>query len=351
MRTRNRLPIVIALILLSWVSVCAPAKEKNVGVWKPTSMVGPDAPQRVAVCPDGSIWTLYGPPDGGAPWSLARSANGGTTWTTVLANSVDVGPPITLGNIDLFVVDSENCAWVYTLSDGLSRFSPAGDLLTTTGLGFSLSQMVFSPDGYLYRLSSADEGLDRVSWNGQVRTTPFHGDMIRDITADSKGTLFAVGGDVHRSRDGGLNWETVLQGNIETPFYYISVTRDDTIYIPYYFFKRSTDGGQTWESLALHGWGLMGLPDGSIAASFDAIISGGTFGSLLYRSWDRGNTWTEFMPGIVKEDYLYGGVVGTYGDQTVYASFSFVESKSSQNGLYRMLLPQRAGADKAWPKY
>jgi hypothetical protein len=73
------------------------------------------------------------------------------------------------------------------------------------------------------------------------------------------------------------------------------------------------------------------------------------WGSVV-RSWDKGNTWVEFLPGVAREDYQEGWVVGTHGDR-VYAYFRFVDGKTSQNGLYRMLLPQRAAAGKDWPKY
>jgi len=362
MRIHARFSIVIALILLSLVSLSALAKEKGVGVWKPTNMVGADAPQGVAVSPDGSIWALYGPPDGSAPWSLVRSDDGGTTWTTVLAHSVEIWPYISF-NVDLWVVDSASCAWVYTLSEGLSRFSPSGDLLTTTGLDLSSSffgsQMVSSLDGYLYRLTNGLMGdtLERISWNGQVRTTPFPpGEIAREMAVDSKGTLFTVGYAVRRSRDGGLNWEILLEGRLDFPFFYISIAPDDTIYITSPSFKRSTDGGETWETVESGASWIVGLPDGSITAIFGvgATIPGGVFRYFLYRSWDRGNTWTYFLPGIDATDFRAGSVVGAYGDRTVYAYFSFLEGAASPDGLYRLLLPSpsgRAGADKAWLKY
>lgn len=317
-------------------------------------MIGPDAPQGVAVSPDGGIWALYGPPDGSAPWSLARSGNGGTTWTTVLADGVESWPDIGYSS-DVWVVDSGSCAWVYTLSEGLSRFSPSGDLLTTTGLYPSLSpqQMVSSPDGYLYRLDY--DTLDRISWSGQVRTTPFLGGAAWGMAVDSKGTLFTVGYQVRRSRDGGLTWQVLLECFFDDPFQYICILPDDAIDVgpPH---KRSTDGGETWETVESGASWIVGLPDGSITAIFGvgATIPGGVFRYFLYRSWDRGNTWTYFLPGIDATDFRAGSVVGAYGDRTVYAYFSFLEGAASPDGLYRLLLPSpsgRAGADKAWLKY
>jgi hypothetical protein len=93
------------------------------------------------------------------------------------------------------------------------------------------------------------------------------------------------------------------------------------------------------------------LPDGSIVFAATWEDPPNQYKFPLFRSWDKGNTWTEFLPGITKAHYRGGWVAGTYGERIVYAYFLFEDYSTNQHGLYRMLLPRRAAAKKNWIKY
>jgi len=350
-KMKNPLRFQVWMVLAIVFAVCSLSfAEEKIGIWKPTNLIGAHAPLAQAVGPQGDVWALLECPE--TVLSLVRSPDGGDSWTTV---THQIEYPLTYEG--LLAVDLQNCAWVYTPQGGLSRFSPDGDLLTTTGLAISVpghTCMVFSPDGYLYRIDGMDE-LDRISVSGQVRTTPlgFPGERIWGLAVDPSGVLFTAGDSIRRSRDGGLNWERVFECPLDDPLYYISTTQDGAVYAVHPYGIRSTDGGKTWESFGLPGLErpVWGLPDGSIvfAATWEDPPNQHKF--PLFRSWDKGNTWTEFLPGITKADCRGGWVAGTYGERIVYAYFLFEDYNTNQHGLYRMLLPRRAAAKKNWIEY
>jgi len=346
---------VVMLTLMACSLVFAGGKEKDVGIWKPTGLMAPyESLAAIEVGPQGDLWAIIGYPEATA--SLVHSANGGTTWRTV---TEEIIPPPRWDPPTLLVVDSQNCAWVYAPGWVLSRFSSNGDLLTTVALPTSIPYsecMVSSPDGYVYRFAA---GLERISMNGEVRTTrPNLGDAIYVLSVDSKGTLYAVGTYAFRSTDGGLTWETIYKGDHEMRWHGITATPDGTLFLWTSFLGlRSTDGGQTWTELPFFSEQWLGtirsLPDGSVGAcsARDTYYEPPLPYYGFFRSWDRGNTWEEWMPGIPKADYRWCEHVLTYGDRIVYAYFRFVEGSSTPSGLYRMLLPQRAGAENDWLRY
>jgi len=345
------------IILAACASV--PGKDNDVGIWKPTTLIGVTLRARaIAVGPQGDIWAVL-PRTSEGKRPLVRSADRGATWTTITLQLITQDTYY----CDVLVVDREDCAWAYTTAWGLSRFSPNGDILTTTGLSQSPppgypTLLVASPDGYVYKIGLGI-GLTRIGMNGEMRTTwpDIGGMMTFDLAVDAHGDLFALGAHLCRSKDGGLTWERLYHGDVSEPLDLICLESDGTIYIlDLRRIFRSTDSGKTWTNLPVlcetRQGELYGLPDGSLAGAVwrtprDAFPH--PYG--LFRSWDKGNTWEEWVPGIAKEDIEYGGVLATYGDRIVYAYFQFVAGKESQSGLYRMVLPQRAGADKAWLKY
>ena len=349
---------IVALILSIAACSLSPAKGEEVGVWKPTGFVGGYAPAgAVAFGPGGDVWTFLPSPDGSR--SLVRSRDGGASWTTVTLQTSSR----TLSTRTL-IADSQNRVWLYVADWGLSHFSSGGDLLTTTGLAEALgdsTRMIESPDGYLYRTRFAGyrQVLDRIGVNGDVRTTaswPWTSDIVKDLQADAKGALYILGSILSRSTDGGLTWTKLFSvSDYAILFDWVCVEPDGTLYVCRDIY-RSTDDGKTWVHLPQPDSGLLqsplrSLPDGSIAGTFclyDWDLNRYRGGPSVSR--DKGMTWTEFMPGIEKDDLDIGVVLAASGDGVVYAYFQFLGNKASQNGLYQMVLP-RAGADKAWTKY
>ena len=349
-----------AALLAFLLGACAiaTARDKEKLVWNPTNLIGQNMPMGTKIGPKGEVWGFLNSPASSAPWSLVRSLDCGTSWSTV---TVDVEPPVSGQS---FVLDKEGCAWAYRAGGkGLSRFSPSGDLLTTTGLITSYWDMyklnlISSPDGFLYMMRK-DE-LKRISMQGEIRTT-YPGLLegeICDLAVDSRGALYAVAGSAYRSTDGGLAWDILFQGNLEMPYWVISVVADKYIFVSGPWDRRSLDGGTTWQMLPYQSQGRMGrvvgLPDGSICFLYyhDTVNPGSPCG--IFRSWDKGDTLQELMPGIRKEDFRSGVVKSSPGSNVVYAWIGFVEGKESQNGLYRMRFPAPPGpasSDKDWPKY
>jgi len=349
-----------AALLAFLLGACAiaTARDKEKLVWNPTNLIGQNMPMGTKIGPKGEVWGFLNSPASSAPWSLVRSLDCGTSWSTV---TVDVEPPVSGQS---FVLDKEGCAWAYRAGGkGLSRFSPSGDLLTTTGLITSYWDMyklnlISSPDGFLYMMRK-DE-LKRISMQGEIRTT-YPGLLegeICDLAVDSRGALYAVAGSAYRSTDGGLTWDILFQGHLEMPYWVISVVADRYIFIEGPWVFRSLDGGTTWEELPHLEAGSMGrpvgLPDGSIAFSYRRLGLDPAERYGFFRSWDKGDTLQEFLPGIQKADFKAGAILRFDGSNIVYASIAFVEGKESQNGLYRMRFPAPPGpasSDKDWPKY
>ena len=142
----------------------------------------------------------------------------------------------------------------------------------------------------------------------RVEEVAFSPAFAEDLTAfAASGTLGQHGyadGGVHRSTDGGQNWEEVRSDRIFRALAVSPDYADDrTVWISEFTYSSalglfvSHDGGDTWASLApgVHATVLRPSPNYAV----DRVLLAGTDGAGLQRSADGGLTWTGVLPSPV----------------------------------------------------
>lgn len=170
---------------------------------------------------------------------------------------------------------------------------------------YTSTQTIFAGvDSNLFRSDDAGD-----TWNLVAGEVPFRFEFI-DISPSfaSDQTIYAGAYNygVYLSEDGGISWThlsrfgTFIYGIQYSPTY----EQDQTIFInssPQIL--QSQDGGQTWESIGMGGKVLAVSPN----YATDGILFAGTRNSTsgeLYRSTDRGVTWTE-LSGFGPYDFFH----------------------------------------------
>lgn len=129
--------------------------------------------------------------------------------------------------------------------------------------------------------------------------------------------------DVSLSNDGGSNWTLLWTGY----FYPAAVVEIDPVDLHALYagkgsstIKRSFDHGQTWESLPqTGGWGFSSLAISPV----DNNIIYAAFLSGIYKSTDRGSTWTDISPGVQNNSDRYITVHPQNPDIVYAALFSY----------------------------
>jgi len=250
--------------------------------------------------------TLYAATSGGR--GVMKSLNSGTSWASVNSG-------LTTKDIRAVAVDQHREGTVYALGSN-------GDFFRSTNAGASwkrtmsfqlqiVQTLVADPNksGVVYVCSwagvfrSVDAGASWVS-RGMGMTETGVGVVVMDSVQPS--TLYATRwGGVIRSTDGGVNWVSISKGLTgsavamlaEDPFVHTTLYAgtDDG-------FFRSTDSGTSWKNCSA---GLQTLsilccaPDprheGVLYIGTDPgrVLSG-----TVYRSADRGTTWTMMDDGL-----------------------------------------------------
>jgi photosystem II stability/assembly factor-like uncharacterized protein len=248
---------------------------KNVGLPKSEHIgrvvVSPKASDTVYVAAQGPLWAP------GGDRGLYKTTDGGKTWEPVLKISENTG-------VTDVVLDPRNpevviaSAWqrrrhFYTLIDG----GPESGLHRSTDGGRSWTKVKIGPP---------DEELGRIG----LAISPVNPDVVyaNVEAANRKGGLY-------RSTDNGVTWEKRSDYN-QGSMYYGDVFADpfdaERIYIPDVIFQVSDDGGRTRRPLGqrhMHVDNHIIWVDPGNPSHYLVGNDGG-----LYRSFDRGSSWTFF---------------------------------------------------------
>jgi photosystem II stability/assembly factor-like uncharacterized protein len=127
-------------------------------------------------------------------------------------------------------------------------------------------------------------------------------------------------GRVQRSRDGGATWQTVYDTFFSPGDIAISpqFATDRTVFLVlgYSGFK-STDGGDTWQSVSLPASTIRFSPD---YANDHTLFAGATPGGV-YRSTDNGFSWQQVNSGLNSSEYVHSLAISPNyaADRTLFA--------------------------------
>lgn len=147
----------------------------------------------------------------------------------------------------------------------------------------------------------------------------------------SASDLDFYGNDVLKTTDGGLNWDTLFVGVCLPCWPLVEIDPVDltTVYASAGFrMLRSTNKGLTWDTLATSGYSLQSF---AIAPSNNNILYA-AHSDAIYKSTDRGNSWTTLNLGFAFQTRVLLAV-HPYNADIVYATlFSY---GSPPGGVYK----------------
>jgi photosystem II stability/assembly factor-like uncharacterized protein len=267
--------LILGLIILTFASTGLKAQ-----VWESTS--GPRGSDRVNelhVGGDNSLFAVAG--------SLSRSTNAGDDWIMLLID----GLPIPARAM---TIDSQGGMYVIA-----SLFNTA-EVLFSSDNGESWKRTAQLEDA-LKPIISLGSGILVASRSGTVKSID-SGKTWQACTegrllgTDAQGRLYASGQSDNGlvvSSNGGANWNNVAcpPGRIIN----FSSTADDSyITINYHQVYRSKIGEFDWTPVP---WGSQ-IYGFNISAARQNVIFAHAYGGVVYRSEDRGVSWTESSEGI-----------------------------------------------------
>ena len=278
----------------------------------------------VVVHPSGALLAgsrydgLFRSTDGGATWSRETSDDDAET-SIISGLAVDAAGCVYAGTNVLHVSTDAGATWqtvsgtgnrfgyleIVARRDGLHVASLNGLLFSADGASWSVVQgLAFYPDGTaLVKLANA--GLAR-SESGTQRwqryNTGIHAVDVRSVASGPEGALYtlALQPDVaHRSLDGGRTW-TPMDGLVNESVDELFVDGEGTVYAaPLFLLYRSTDRGATWTVSNPQAGNLQyGFSRGNTYYRVAATVTPqgtllvGAGPSGVYQSEDGGATWT-----------------------------------------------------------
>ena len=330
---------------------------------------------------------------------IFRSTDGGLSWSKV--QSVQAVKALTFASAQEAFAGVKG--GIYKSTDGGANWSASGDGLPVgiqvTGLvaspHYAVDRTVFAvtEGGGIYRSTDGGATWEAVS-SDWLPTSYLYGLAISPNYADDR-TVFAGtwGSGVFKSTDSGATWTGVNQGLTNVWVFALvrspNFASDHTVFAgTWNGIYKSTDGGMTWSNLAFKGQWIQALAISPNFASDHTIFAGasygviksinggaswwtcldgvnvkalaispnyvndrtvfaGTWGHGVYRTWDRGNTWTQVNTGITNPYIRTLAISPNYhSDNTILAGTDSGVFKSTNAGNWWTAMNK--GLTKLW---
>ncbi len=311
---------------------------------------GPASPNKITFI-NGTLYALgmaYN--SSGYPrWIVRSSVNNGVTWNTIDDWSLSGG----LGNISAadIIVDSANNIYVAGSAADGSLVSHAIVRKSTNG-GSSWS--VITNYQLAVGKSSTNTGMS-IDSNGSLYTV---GQGV-----DSANSRFWL---VRKSTDGGSTWSIVdsFQWSVGKEAYAssIHITSSNEIYVagqakdnsssPFWFVRKSTDGGSTWSTVDnfQHVTGQTAMALTITSDQFGNIYTGGYaldaasfYKGIIRKSSNSGSTWTtvETLNSIIGGTYIsINSLIPCLSNQICAAGSSYINTKGNVEYTVKILSPE-----------
>ncbi len=257
-----------------------------------------------------------------------RSTDDGASWTPL---PVGGGTTIAINNYGhLFVGCSGN--------GGILRSTDNGDSWTYVYPAYTIqiqevSTVLIDTNDDIY-LPTYGKGVIKSTDNGNTWTemnTDLGYKYLRVVSKNSSGDFFTAGDyAIYKSTDNCESWHSV--GLNLCSVNKIAINSDGDIFTAEWGVNRSTDGGQTWETINS---GLTNLDTRTFTIKEDGTIFCGAGFSyydpgVIFRSSDNGNSWVRADTGIAWSTHLNAMAVDAYGN--IYAGAYDGVYKSINNG-------------------
>jgi photosystem II stability/assembly factor-like uncharacterized protein len=218
-----------------------------------------------------------------------RSTDSGMSWTGMIAN----------GGIGSLAINDSGHIFAGNNS-GIVRSTDNGDNWTYVKQGVNIkeaSKILFDTNGDIYFptwgngvLKSTDNGD---SWTEMNNNLGYK--VIHSVVKDSSGNFFAGGNyGLYKSVDTCESWYSV--GLPVAGVSKILMTSDNNIYTAEWGINRSTDFGQTWQTInnGLSYTGVKALAENSKGYLFASTFSNDSGG--IFRSTNKGESWERVLP-------------------------------------------------------
>jgi photosystem II stability/assembly factor-like uncharacterized protein len=221
-----------------------------------------------------------------------RSTDGGNTWT-----QINNGFGITSNYFNVRSVVTNSLGYVFAATDsGVYRSTDNGDHWIGGGGVWSGSLAIDTVNGHIFVGTSL--GIYRSIDNGLSWSNVAFSNQSAWVTTSPNGKIFASAVNpnssqqtpsLYRSDDDGMNW-TIVSQNGNGCFAFDS---SGTIFIGYNGVIRSTDNGDNWiQPYLSHSWVT------SLTSNLNGNVFAGTLGSYIFKTTDKGNSWTQFINGL-----------------------------------------------------
>jgi photosystem II stability/assembly factor-like uncharacterized protein len=299
--------------------------------------------------------TLFVGSNGGGVY---RSTNGGVTWTQAGSGAPAYAEALLVDDTDVLFCTDEGLGGVYKSIDNGANWNLSSTGLPTEVAGsltfydrvYSLAQ---GGNGRIY--AGLRDGVVYYSDNQGVSWTiaaPLPGATsgVRSIVAGAGGLVYAgtEGNGFYKSNDGGASWSPKNNGlptnaNVIQNGILLDSTTGD-LFLPLWWpsegLYHSTDGGENWVAVSVP----QVCSNHSNAITMDSLqnLYAVFCQGAVYKSIDRGNTWTDMSDGLGTMDNIDGiNIQGIYANRQNTLLLS-----TMSNGIYR-----RSAVAFPWPMF